>query len=417
MNKKFSIVPLASALLMASSYSFGNGFTLNEQSVSGLGTAYAGRSSSALDASTVYGNPAGMSHIKKEMISGGFVLVVPDVSIDNYSANGALGPVSGSVNNDITDPTPVPFGYYVKPLDDKWSFGFGIYAPFGQGTDYDDDSAVRYLADKTEVTIINLQPTLSYKINDQFSVGAGLIASYANATFGSRLPVTDGSVEAKGDDWSYGYNLGVLYDITPSTRVGLTYHSKIKYDLDTKTKVRNLFPAFGPANEDIDGTLTATTPESVDISLTHALDDRWTVYGGGVWTRWSRWQAITIENTNSPTPLFNSIGQDLHWHNSWGYSLGASYQLSPQWVLRTGVAFDESPAGSTQNARLPIADRKIFSIGAGWRASEDLTVDIAYSYLHQNKLSLSQQDDSGNTYQADYKAAAHGLGVQLNYTF
>ncbi|MNZ97853.1 47 kDa outer membrane protein precursor [compost metagenome] len=276
---------------------------------------------------------------------------------------------------------------------------------------------VRYLADKTSLKLINIQPTLSYQINDDLSVGAGLIASYARATLGSRLPITDGSIEAKGDDWGYGYNIGVLYQLAPHTRVGLTYHSKVKYDLNTETKVRNLFPLLGPANANIDGSLKATTPESVEFSVTHELDSRWTLYTGAIWTRWSRWPAITIENSNSPTPLFDIISQDLKWHDSWGYTLGASYQVSPQWVLRAGVALDDSPAGRTENARLPVADRKIFSVGAGWRASENLTVDVAYSYLRQGEFTLTQQDDTGNRFQADYKVAAHGLGLQLNYQF
>lgn len=417
MYKKSSLAFIASSLLITSGQSFGNGFALNEQSVSSLGTAHAGRASAALDATTVYGNPAGMSRLQQEELSGGFIAIIPDVEIDNYSATNALGPVPGGMNDDITKATPVPFGYYVKPLNEKWHFGFGVYSPFGLGTNYDSNSVSRYLADKTELLIVNFQPTLSYKVNDDLSVGLGLIASYAKTTFSSMLPVTEGTVEAKGDDWGFGYNLGVLYQLTPHTRIGLTYHSKIDYNLNTETKVRNLFPLFGPTNTNIDGSMKTTTPESVDISLTHELDSQWTLYAGANWTRWSRWNAITINNSNSPTPLFDSIGQDLNWHDSWGYGIGASYQLTPQWTLRAGLALDESPAGSTQNARLPLADRKIVTFGAGWKATENLSVDVAYSYLRQGKFTLNQQDKNGNSFQADYKGAAHGLGLQLNYRF
>lgn len=418
MNKKQSLSTVASVLLVASGHVLGNGFALNEQSVSGQGLSYAGRSSSALDASTVYGNPAGMSRLDREQISAGFVAIIPVVDIDNYSATGALGPVSGNMNNDITKATPVPFGYYVKPLNDKWHFGFGVYAPFGQGTDYDHDAVVRYLADKTKVTMITFQPTLSYKVTDDLAVGLGVTANYVKATFGSVLPITDGTVEAEGDDWGFGYNFGLLYQLTPQTRVGASYHSKVKFNIKTQTTVKNLFPLLGPANSKIDGTLQQTTPESVDLSITHELNPDWTLYAGATWTRWSRWDAITINNSNSPTPLFDSIGQNLNWHDNWGYSVGASYQLNPQWVLRAGLALDQSPAGNAvENARLPVADRQIASLGAGWKANDNWTVDFAYSYLRQGKFTLNQHDDQGNNYQADYKASAHGLGIQLNYLF
>lgn len=418
MTRKLSLCALSCAVSLASGQSVGNGFALNEQSISGMGTAYAGRASSALDATTVYGNPAGMSRLDKEQISGGFVYIIPNVNVDNDSASNAFGPVTGKMSSDIARSIPVPFGYYVNPLDERWSFGFGVYSPYGQGVGYGHESTARYLSEKTDLKMITFQPTLSYKVTDDLSVGLGLTANYANVTLVSALPVTEGKIEAKGDDWGYGYNFGLLYQLTDRTRVGMTYHSKVNLDLNMQSKVRNLFPLLGPANENIDGSLKGSTPESVDFSLTHELNDDWTFYAGTTWTRWSRWQDITINNTNSPTPIFDVIRQDLHWHDTWAYSLGASYRLNPQWVLRAGLALDESPAGNTtQNARLPVADRKILTLGAGWKVDENWSVDFVYSYLRQDSFNLRQQDSTGNTFQADYKIQAQGLGIQLNYLF
>src|SRR5689334_12872437 len=63
--------PFGLAVVLASSNVFASGFALNEQSVSGMGAGFAGRSSSAEDASTVFGNPAGMSRLKREQVSVG----------------------------------------------------------------------------------------------------------------------------------------------------------------------------------------------------------------------------------------------------------------------------------------------------------------------------------------------------------
>lgn len=417
MNKIVFFAPLTAACLLLSEQTLANGFALNEQSVSSMGTSFAGRSSAALDASTVYGNPAGMSKLKEEQASFGFVLVVPDVDISNYSASNAAGPVSGRVNNDITPPTPIPFNYYVKPLNDKWHFGFGVFSPSGLGSNYDNDSAVRYLADKSELTVIHFQPSLSYAVNEDFSIGVGVIASYSETLMSTRLPGTDGKLEITGDDWGFGYTIGFLYQLTPQTRAGLTYRSKVEYDFNTKTKIRDLAPSLGPQNMDINGSLSSTMPESVDFSITHEIDDRWTVYAGTTWTRWSRFKALTVKNPGSPSALFETLNQPMNWHDSWSYALGASYQLTPELVLRAGVALDDSPAGSTQNVRFPIADRKSFSIGAGWKASDQITVDVAYAYVKQKDFTLVQQDESGNSFQGDYAAAGHGFGMQLNYRF
>ena len=69
--------------------SMANGLAINEQSVSGMGTAFAGRSSSAQDASTVFGNPAGMSRLQRSEVSGGFAFVNPSTDIDNVSSGEA----------------------------------------------------------------------------------------------------------------------------------------------------------------------------------------------------------------------------------------------------------------------------------------------------------------------------------------
>ncbi|WP_373323508.1 OmpP1/FadL family transporter, partial [Metapseudomonas otitidis] len=104
---------LALAVAGASTYSLAGGFAINEQSVSGMGTAFAGRSSSADDASTVFGNPAGMSRLKREQVSGGVALLDAKTDIDH-----GRGSFSGSNDGDMVPFIGVPMGYYVKPIDD-----------------------------------------------------------------------------------------------------------------------------------------------------------------------------------------------------------------------------------------------------------------------------------------------------------
>lgn len=418
MHKNLCIASFAAtAAMLASSSTFANGFSINEQSVKGMGQSYAGRSSSAQDATTVFGNPAGMSKLERETFSLGLSVAVPVVDVSNPKASNSFGAVSGTVNDDITPPAFIPSNYYVKPLNEKWAFGMGIYSPFGLGTDYDHDSSVRYVADKSEILMVNLQPTLSYRVTDDFSIGVGIIASYLQGNFSSALPITDGKLVSKGNDVGYGYNIGLLYQVTNQTRIGLTYHSMIRYDLDMKTKVRGLSPLLGPENFDIHGTLSIATPEVIDASITHQLDDQWTIYAGSSWTRWDRWGAITISNKDSAAPIFDESSQVLGWKNSWSHAIGVSYDISPKWTLRAGYARDESPVNNSANARVPIADRNILSMGATMKLSDNLTVDFAYSYLHQDSFTLKQQDESGNVYQARYRASAHGFGTQLNYQF
>jgi long-chain fatty acid transport protein len=414
---------LSLAVTLASTQIFASGFAINEQSISGMGTGFAGRSSSADDASTIFGNPAGMSRLKREQVTGGAAFLDAHTDISHASSS----PNKGSNDGDMVPFIAVPMGYYVKPIDDHWAFGIGMYAPFGLVTDYENGFAGRYFGSKSEVKIITLQPTVSYAFNDKVSIGFGPTINRIDGTLESNLSITqaapDGKVKIKGDDTAVGYNIGILAQVTDSTRVGLTYHSKVKYKLDGDTKVNyNVLGLIGQnPNQKYDASLDLTTPESVDFSLTHQFDDKWTVYAGSTWTRWSRLKEITVENKGVPAVLngqFGTITEEQNWHDTWAHAIGASYQLNKEWVLRTGLSFDQAPTNNVDRSpRIPTGDRKIFSLGAGWSPTNDLTIDVAYSYLREESVTIKNSNDRGQTYNAKYENWANGFGVGATYRF
>lgn len=416
MNTRILRTGLAIAIASTSSYSLASGFALNEQSVAGMGMSFAGRSSSAEDASTVFGNPAGMARIKREQINIGAAAIHAKSDISHASGIGG-----GSNDGDMVPTTGVPMGYYVKPLDEKVAFGIGVYAPFGLATDYESGFMGRYEADKSFVRVVTIQPTLSYRFNDQLSVGFGptfnRIDGELTSAIGNPVPgAGDGKVKIKGDDVAVGFNVGVLYEFTPQTRVGLTYHSRVKYELEGDTRVSGAGPVLETAAGKYDASLDLTTPESVDMSFTHEIDDNWTLYAGSTWTRWSRLKEIRVDNegvTGPLEPALSSIVEEQNWHDTWAHAVGVSYKLNPQWVLRTGLAYDQSPVNNTDRSpRIPSGDRTILSFGAGWSPSDEMTIDLAYSYLKEEKVHINQ-----DTYQATYKNSAHGLGASMTYRF
>ncbi|MCO8314479.1 OmpP1/FadL family transporter [Pseudomonas mandelii] len=422
MKKVMLKTTLSLAVAMASTQIFASGFALNEQSISGMGTGFAGRSSSADDASTVFGNPAGMSRLKREQVTGGVAFIDAHADISDASSS----PNSGTNKGDMVPFMGVPMGYYVKPIDDHWAFGFGVYAPFGLVTDYENGFAGKYFGSKSEVKVVTLQPTVSYAFNDKVSIGFGPTINRIEGTLESNLSITqaapDGKVKIKGDDTALGYNIGVLVQATDSTRVGLTYHSKVKYKLEGDTKVNyNVLAAVGQnPSQKYDASLDVTTPESVDFSVTHALNDKWTLYAGSTWTRWSRLKEITVENKGVPTILngqFGTITEEQNWHDTWAHAIGASYQLNKQWVLRTGLSVDQAPTNNVDRSpRIPTGDRKIFSLGAGWSPTDDLTIDVAYSYLREESVKVNNSNGRQN-YSAEYENYANGFGVGATYRF
>lgn len=425
MKKVMLKTTLSLAVTLASTQIFASGFALNEQSISGMGTGFAGRSSSADDASTVFGNPAGMARIKREQVTGGVAFIDAHTDISDASSS----PNRGTNKGDMVPFMGVPMGYYVKPIDDHWAFGLGVYAPFGLVTDYENGFAGKYFGSKSEVKVVTVQPTISYAFNDKVSIGFGPTINRIDGKLESDLSLNplgpDGTVTIKGDDTALGFNVGVLVQATDSTRLGMTYHSKVKYKLEGDTKVSyvGLAVAGQNPNQKYDASLDISTPESVDFSVTHQLDDKWTVYAGSTWTRWSRLKEISVENDGVPAalrPQFGTITEEQDWHDTWAHAIGASYQLNKQWVLRTGLSFDQSPTNNEHRSpRIPTGDRTIFSLGAGWSPTDDLTIDVAYSYLKEESVKINNANGAprNQSYSSKYENSANGFGVGATYRF
>ena len=427
MKKVMLKTTLSLAVAMASSQLFASGFALNEQSVSGMGTGFAGRSSSADDASTVFGNPAGMARLEGQQITGGVAAIDASTDISDVGGNSR-----GSNKGDMVPFTAVPFGFYTNKLNDQWAVGFGVYAPFGLVTDYENGFRGRGFGSKSEVKVITFQPTVSYAFNDRVSIGFGPTINRISGVLESdktlNPAVSDTNVKIKGDDTALGFNIGVLVQATDTTRVGLTYHSKVKYKLEGHTTVS------GPAatqpflrNNRYDASLKIDTPESYDLSVTQDLTDAWKLYGGATWTRWSRLKEITVKNDGvtgaggllAPSQL-GSITEEQNWHDTWAYAVGTSYQLTKQVVLRTGLTFDQSPTNNTDRSpRIPTGDRTIFSVGLGYKVMDNMTIDLAYSYLKEEDVKVNQTAAAPSTasYRAKYENSANGFGLGMTYTF
>lgn len=256
--------------------------------------------------------------------------------------------------------------------------------------------------------MVTLQPTLSYRVNDYLSLGFGPTFNRVEGRLETAALVDSGRIVIEGDDTAVGFNAGLLLELSERTRLGVTYHSMVDYRLEGKTSVSGI-PA--PVNGDYQTTLDLRTPEMIDSSITHQLNDRWTVYAGAAWTRWSRLQTIKADS-------LQTVEEKQHWNNSWSYATGVSYALSKELTLRSGIAFDQSPTNNHERSpRIPSGDRVAISFGLGWTLSEQMSLDLAYSYLREEDTDIHLENPRKGSYSAVYKNSAHGLGAQLNYFF
>ena len=416
LNRK---VVLTAAVAMASQVSFVHaaGYGINEQSASYLGTGFAGRASNAIDASISATNPAGISFLKGTQVSVGTDVILEGGSFEGERETPIQGGSTSGKTDDFQQTSFVPFGYFTMPINDQLNFGLAGYAPYGIHLDYKDGWAGEWLGGKTIVEVVNLQGTASYKFTDDFAVGFGLIGSHLKGELTSK-PFGKVDAKIKGDDSIIAWNIGALWQVNPSTSIGVAYHSKLDFSLD------GTYSPIMKQNQTGDAALNIVMPEKLMLSGTHKLDDRWTVMADATWTKWSRFKEFNVTDAKSGESV-NYV--PMNWKDTWALSLGTSYQLDDYWLLRAGYMFDQSPVSDdNRTVRSPDADRNWLTFGANLKASENLSVDFAYAYVKLKDGKINEKKHSKSADESDaaygvvignYKSSSHVVGLQLNYTF
>ncbi len=422
---KIKSLALAVVAAAGASTAFAGGFTLSEQSVSSMGTANAGRTSNAVDASVVFNNPAAMGELKKAQFTQAVAFIDAKTKIKNVNA-----PLGGTNDGDIVPHTFIPSGYFTSGDQGGWAWGIGAYGSYGLKTNNEATFAGRHLGDKSSVQVITIQPAFSYQLNDNVSVGFGPTFNKVDAlltkdvsglpNIGGGLPGTVlGKNSLEGDDIGYGYNFGIHAKLDDATSVGVVYRSKVKYKIDDGTLTTTGTGApIGPGGALIGAagayaaSTSLTTPESVEFSATHMLNSKNSIHAGATWTRWSRFQELSV-NTNHP--IVGTTVETFEWKDSMGYAVGLTHAHDDKLTLRAGLAYDNTPvAPEHRSVRLPSADRYIVSLGAGYKVSPTQTIDASYSYLQEETAEVRQ---AASAYSADYRNRASVYGLQFTQQF
>jgi long-chain fatty acid transport protein len=296
----------------------------------------------------------------------------------------------------------------------NWKIGLGVSVPFGLKTEYSSDWMGRFQAVKSEIDTVNINPSVSYKLNDTVSLGFGLSYQKIDAEFTSavNLGVAEEMSDIKANDDAWGYNLGAMFQLAPDTRLGVSYRSSIDYHLTGTAS----FSAGVPTTS-MNVHADIKMPDSASFALQHRLNAEWTLLADATWTGWSKIQQLNIVSDASGTSLSNT---PENFKDTWRIGLGATHRYSDAWSIKMGVAYDQTPVNNTdRTARLPDQDRFWVSIGGQYRMSTASTLDFGYAHLFVNDASINQTNPgpTGGTLVGSYKAAIDILGVQYAYRF
>jgi long-chain fatty acid transport protein len=437
------------AMLTTASCAQAAGFALFEQSVRGLGSAYAGSTVLAEDASTIFYNPAGMTFLPGQQVELGGNYIVPRARFSNEGSTlspalpAPIGgmPLSGGNGGDGGEAAFVPNLYYSSSLTDRFRLGLGLTAPFGLSTKYPRSWVGRYHAVESRMATVNINPAIAYRVHPTLSLGAGLSVQRIEATltnavdfgtiFASSLGTTpqgaDGYAEMKGDDWGYGFNLGLIYTPLENTRLGLAYRSGIDHRLggDVDFDYPNETVGAAAASPGVrlvnsDAHADLDLPATLALSGSYEIGPKWTLLADITWTQWSRLEELRIHFDSGAADSVTT----LDWDDTWRYAAGALFKPDTRWQLRAGLAFDQSPVPSSQRRtpRIPDDDRIWTAVGSGYRISDLAGVNLSYAHLFVkdpkiDKSGLEAEDQLRGALVGSYEASVDIVSLNLEIHF
>ncbi|MEQ6277338.1 long-chain fatty acid transporter FadL [Kluyvera huaxiensis] len=427
---RFTKSALAVAVALVSTQAWSAGFQLNEFSSSGLGRAYSGEGAIADDAGNASRNPALITMFDRPEFSIGAVFIDPDVNITGKS------PATGkSTDADNIAPTAwVPNVHFVMPINEQFGWGASITSNYGLATEFNNSYAAGMYGGKTDLQTANLNLSGAYRLSSNWSFGLGFDAVYAKAKIEryagdtslslSRLPgsgVTGPDTQIahlKGDEWGYGWNAGILYELDKNNRWGLTYRSEVKIDFDgdyksnISSRYNGRLPAevpYGTDGRTIGGSLTLNLPEMWEISGYNKVDPQWAIHYSIAYTSWSQFQELKATGSNGQELFY----KDESFKDAYRIALGTTYYYDKNWTFRTGIAFDDSPVPANHRSiSIPDQDRFWLSAGTTYAFNEDASIDFGASYMHGQTVTVQE----GNyTFKSEGKAWL--FGSNFNYRF
>ena len=409
----------------------GAGFGIFEMGskATGMGGAF---TATADDPSALFYNPAGIAFLDKADFYGGTTLIRPQAELEGHNPY----PGEGS-RAKLESPIFTPIGiHYVQPLSSSFVAGLGVFTPFGLATRWQDkyNFSGRFISQRAELKVISIQPTIAWKISDEFGLAVGAEYRMSSVALERDVPkvnpytqtvvdIAHVKLESSGNNSDWGFAAGMLYKPAPWLRLGVSYRHHIDGDIEGKAKFTQIptgYPDFDAAvaaalpfdqKEKVATSVAFPSMASVGIATDVASD--MTVEVDANWTGWNRFQKLDI-NFADRSDLNSST--DESYKNSWNYRIGFEQRYPDQGcAFRLGFVYDQTPLpNKTVGPLLPDADRVGYSIGYGHNTAT-WGVDIAYMYLTIRK----SQSKGLNTdhFEGTYDSKAHLLGIHARYRF
>ena len=393
-TRKF--VTIAVALLVSQSASAA-GFYISEVGTPlSLGTAGAANPTNTFSADSSWTNPAGMTGLDKSEILAGFQVVSPKIEFDSSNASTGNGGDGGNAGNTVA----IPSFFYVNAVTDRLRLGVSSAGLMGGGVDYGDGFTGRYATTLAELGAVGISPAIGFKVNDRFSVGAGVSIIYTR--FDMDVAINQSAVDApdgkfkivKADDWGYQPYLGLTWHVTDRAMLGLVYRAEMDVNLEGDVKIHDWqLPVPKPKANSID--VDWDNPQTAKLGLRYRLDDKNTLFTSAGWEDWSKFSNNTLALEGGA--LNPEIRLDRKFEDTWNAGIALAHQEGDH-ATSIGVSYESSPVSdSDRTLDLPFEELYKVSFAYGWEGQKDIDFSLGGTVYLVGDASIDQTSQGVRT--------------------
>lgn len=367
-------------LLITAVPAMAGGLYLHEFATPSTGTAGAGSTAWAHDASTAFHNPAGMTRIDGEQLMVGIMSLASTVEFEPDAST----PNSGGDGGDGGGFIPAGGSYFVHSYSDDLKLGVSLESLSGAALDYTDTWTGRYQVQNVDILTLFFTPSIGYRVNDWLSVGAAVSFIYADLELDVAVPVpvtsSDGAATIDGDDTEFSFNLSVLLELSKNTRLGIVYWYETELNFSGDLEL-------DPVDLQVGADTELLLPQMVKASIYHELNDKIALVGSVGWENWGKMDNVNISVSRGTAQL------PRNWDDTWHFSGGIHYRISDPWLLQCGVAYDTSPVSAgDRTADMPVDRQVRYAVGALHNWSEKLTVGAQLEYIDLGSAKINSDN-------------------------
>ncbi len=376
------------------------------------------------DASSIFMNPGSTSLMEKNSISAGvsFISAKTAFQQSGTTANGTAHPVETN-NNPISTPFYLygVWGPKGEGLASKFKFGLGVYTPFGSSVDWGTSWSGRAALSSISLRSICIQPTVSFKITDNFGIGAGFVYSVGGVnlqrvarTGFSPNPATEGLAELDGAANGMGFNVGIFYQPIKQVSFGISYRSQIDMTVDNGTATMNNIGSVSPLFPTTSFKATLPLPAIASFGVGVYVNEKLTLSGELNYGAWSAYDALKINYGVQGTGWVN-INSPRNYSDNFVFRVGGEYKLMENLDVRLGYAYAITPVpNGSMTPETPDANRNNFFAGASYRIGESLRIDAALQLVNVDaRTDTNTETNIRGTYKTN--ATVGALGVAYSF--